>query len=532
MTDYRPGASPTDLPAWNASTPGGVAHNGTALQNASNAHNGNGQHHGPRHDGHVQVTDYEAVQELRNRVSTRLTSEGGASYEALDAESRRLRIRTLIMEELQTWVLHRTTIGLPAPSMDAEDALIEAVTAALAGMGRLEPLLLRDDVEDIFFNGTAPTMLRLSDGRKVPGPPIAASNDELKAMLQQLGTTLGDGTSRELSDARPLMALRLKAVGEVGEHALGARLSAVTDVTPNPAGTIRVHRHAEGDLDVAYALRMIDAPLRALLKASVLAGVKMCFVGETGAGKTFLLRCCAAEIPLDQMIVTVEDERELGLHVLPLRDERGQVVRNPDGSVVPRRPEALVRPYEARPANSEGKGRIDQADLLFHALRDSADVLILGESRGGDIVHLLDAATNGTSGVMCTLHADSAEGVFDRIVQLVLKAQPPLPTEWALRAATALDLIVYVRRVMRDGKQERFVAEVIEVQSGQLGERGRPVIHELFMPRPDGRAVPTGHKPSPKLAAKLAEVGFSMDWLDRDKAYLSDWDRPEPGGLS
>ena len=41
------------------------------------------------HDGAHRLADYEAVQELRNRVSTRLTSEGGSSYEALDAESRR-----------------------------------------------------------------------------------------------------------------------------------------------------------------------------------------------------------------------------------------------------------------------------------------------------------------------------------------------------------------------------------------------------------------------------------------------------------
>jgi Flp pilus assembly CpaF family ATPase len=491
---------------------------GTAVHNGVAHHNATG---GNDVGASIGVVDFGAVQELRNRVSTRLTSEGGASYKALEPEARRLRTRTLIMDELQTWVLHRTTVGLPAPSMDDEDVLIEAVSAALAGLGRLEPLLLRDDVEDIFFNGTAPTMLRLCDGRKVPGPPIATSDDELKTLIQQLGTTLGDGVSREFSDARPLMALRLKAVGD-----LGARLSAATDVTPHPAGTIRVHRHAEADLDTAYALGMIDAPLRALLRAGALAGAKICFVGEMAAGKTFLLRATCAEIPLDRMIVTVEDERELGLHVLPMRDGDGHIIRNSDGSVVPRRAPALVRAYEARPANSEGVGRIDQADLLLHALRDSADVLILGESRGGDIVHLLDAATNGTSGVMCTLHANSASAVFGRIVQLVLKAQPPLPTEWALRASSALDLIVHVRR-NRD--HERFVSEVIEVKSEQMGERGLPVVNHLFTPREDGRAVPTGHKPSQELTAKLADVGFSPDWLN---PALSDWDRPKEAGVS
>ena len=89
-------------------------------------------------------------------------------------------------------------------------------------------------------------------------------------LVQALGTSLGDGTSREFSAARPLLSLRLKAVGE-----LGARLSAAMDVTPRPSGTIRVHRHVEADLDMLYGLGMVDAPLRAFLRASVLAGAKI-----------------------------------------------------------------------------------------------------------------------------------------------------------------------------------------------------------------------------------------------------------------
>ncbi len=265
---------------------------------------------------------------------------------------------------------------------------------------------------------------------------------------------------------------------------------------------------------------MVDAPLRAFLRASVLAGLKVAIVGAMGHGKTFLLRAMCSEIPLDKAIITVEDERELGLHVLPAPDERGRVMRRGDGTAVPRRPEALVKPYEARPANSEGSGAVTVSDLLYHALRDSADVLILGESRAGEIVHFLDAATNGTSGVMGTWHANSAGEVFDRIVQMVLKAQPPLPTEWALRAATALDLVVFVHRNRR---HERFVSEVLEVHSGRLGERGLPVVSHLFSPRHDGRAVPTGHRPTDQVMAKLDEVGFSPEWL---QAYLSDWDHP------
>ena len=320
MTAHRP-QSPTDLPSWAA-----PSRNGTAVLDG----------HSDRKVSPVEVdlspgaVDFEAEQELRARVSSRLTAEGASTFQALDAQTQRMRKRTVAMEELQSWVLHRTSVGLPAPTLADEDALIEAVLAGLGGLGRLEPLLLRSDVEDIFFNGAAPTILRLADGRKVQSDPIAKSDQELRNLLQQLGTTLGDGVSREFSDARPLLALRLKAVGD-----LGARLSAATDVTPHPAGTIRIHRHAEANLDDAYALRMIDAPLRAFLRGAVLAGLKVAIVGAMGHGKTFLLRAMCAEIPLDQMIVTVEDERELGLHVLPARDDRGNVVTTADGQVVP-----------------------------------------------------------------------------------------------------------------------------------------------------------------------------------------------------
>ena len=205
------------------------------------------------------------------------------------------------------------------------------------------------------------------------------------------------------------------------------------------------------------------------------------------------------------MIVTIEDDRELGLHVLHRKDTRGRVVRDAQGRPVPRRPAALVRAYEARPANSEGRGEVTMDALGRQALRDSPDVIIFGEARGGEVVQLLEGVTNGVGGVMFTLHAESAQGVFDRVVQLVRKAQPPLPADYALAAMTFLDVIVGVRR---DRWHRRYVSEVIEVLSGPLGENGYPRFQRLFAPGPDGRATPTGHRLSPALAARLEDVGF------------------------
>jgi len=327
---------------------------------------------------------------------------------------------------------------------------------------------------------------------------------------------LDDSAGREFSVSRPLLQLRMKSVG-----LLGARMSVAMDVTPHPAGTIRVHRHVETSLPQLKDMGMIDEALRVFLTAVVLAGGKIMVSGATGVGKTVLLRALCRAIPLDKMIVTVEDDRELGLHVVPARGPDGQVQYAPDGSVRLLRPPSLVRTYEARPANSEGRGRITMGDLNRQALRDSPDVLVVGETRGDDVVWFLDAASNGIAGVMGTIHSVSARGVFDRLVQMVRMANPPLPGDFALMASTALDVIVHVKR---DRFHERFVTEVVQVVTGQLGEQGYPVTEQLFAARPDGRAVPVGRKPTPELADRLTGVGFDLAWLNSGTAT---WDEHE-----
>jgi transcriptional regulator with XRE-family HTH domain len=78
--------------------------------------------------------------------------------------------------------------------------------------------------------------------------------------------------------------------------------------------------------------------------------------------------------------------------------------------------------------------------------------------------------------------------------------------------------------ILRNRAHERFVTEVVQVHSGQLGETGYPVTEQLFAPREDGRAVPTGHKPTPEFAQRLLDVGFDLNWLGPG---ASTWDGAE-----
>jgi hypothetical protein len=100
----------------------------------------------------VDVVDFD---ELRARVANRLATDESARFARLDLEGKEQFTRALAIEELQAYVLHRQMLGQPVPTERVEDEIIDAVVAATGGLGRLEPLLRRPDVEDIFFNGTA-----------------------------------------------------------------------------------------------------------------------------------------------------------------------------------------------------------------------------------------------------------------------------------------------------------------------------------------------------------------------------------------
>lgn len=443
--------------------------------------------------------EYLVVAELRDRVSTRLTVED-RNYAA---GARRELTKSLIRDEYDQWLLHEAHRGRTAPAVSTEDRIFAAVLAELDGLGRLAPLLARPDVEDIHFEGCDPTMLRRVDGQLVAGPPIASSDEELEQLLRSIASRSDGGqTSREFSSASPILNVRLQGVTE-----LGARLQAAMDVLPRPAGVIRVHRFSDPSLDDLHRLGMVDSPVRAFLRAAIEAGVSPLVTGAPGVGKTTLLRALGNAIPWNNVVVTVEDERELGLHLPRWNADRRELVRR----------HAVCRPFESRLPNAEGRGGFDMGDALHLALRASPTWVLVGEVRGAYVTSLLEAATSGIASVMCTIHSPSADGVFDKVLINALKAHPTPSTELVLRSLAALGLVVHVHR---DRDYSRFISGIYEL--GAVGDSGRPDLKPVFAPRPeDGRARARGAGMlSDALAERLSAVGFDLNWLHPD---ASDW---------
>jgi pilus assembly protein CpaF len=210
------------------------------------------------------------------------------------------------------------------------------------------------------------------------------------------------------------------------------------------------------------------------LKASVQARVNIVISGGTGTGKTTLLNVISAFIPSRERIITIEDTAELQL-------KQNHVIR-----------------VEYRPPNVEGKGEVTIRRLVINALRMRPDRIIVGESRGGEALDMLQAMNTGHDGSMTTIHSNGPRDTLRRIETMVLMAGTELTLQ-AIReqVSSAIDLIVHVER-MRDGT--RRVVNVTEVQGM---ESDTIVLQDIFTfeqtgfqnGRVVGKLVATGLRP-------------------------------------
>ncbi|MEA5055920.1 MAG: ATPase, T2SS/T4P/T4SS family, partial [Propionicimonas sp.] len=208
------------------------------------------------------------------------------------------------MEVVQEATEARFAVNGSVNSATAQDALAQAVFDLMFGLGRLQPLVDRPDVENIIVVGHDRVFLDLVGGEKVPGPPVAASDDELIQLLQDLASRADP--PRVFSDANPDLHLNLE----------GARLAASAFVTHRPSVVIRRHRLVRITLDDLVGLDTVSPLLASFLAAAVKARLSIVVSGQQGDGKTTLLRALCAEIGPEEVLGTFETERELGLEQL------------------------------------------------------------------------------------------------------------------------------------------------------------------------------------------------------------------------
>jgi pilus assembly protein CpaF len=412
----------------------------------------------------VTALDHGAVKRLRGEVGDRLAEQrrldAAAGIPPMSSEDERQFARALISQALEEFARGEITAGRAPFNAQEEEELAEAIHAALFGVGRLQPLLEDQQIENIDINGCDRVFIGYADGREVTGDPVAESDEELVELIQILAAYSGL-SSRPFDTANPELDLRLPD---------GSRLSAVMDVTPRPAISIRRSRMGKVFLADLVGNGTVSPEVGSFLAAAVAARKNIMIAGATNAGKTTLLRALANQIPADERLITVERALELGLDHFP--ELHPNVVA-----------------FEERLPNMEGHGAITMAELVRRSLRMNPSRVIVGEVLGDEIITMLNAMSQGNDGSLSTIHSNSSLEVFNRISTYAIQAQERLPVEAThMLIAGAIDFVVFIEKrneYTRGGRLRRFVNSVREV----TGVDGRVLSSEVFAPGPDGRAV-------------------------------------------
>ncbi len=319
------------------------------------------------------------------------------------------------------------------------ERLIDEVLDETFGFGPLEALLKDPTISDILVNG--PHKVYVERRGKLEKTDVKfRDNEHLLQIIDRIVSKVG----RRVDETSPMVDARLPD---------GSRVNAIIPPLALDGPTMSIRRFGANPLKLEDLLnyKAFAPEMAMLMEACIKARLNLIISGGTGCGKTTLLNTLSSFIPHDERVITIEDAAELQM-------QQDHVVR-----------------LETRPANIEGKGRIDTRDLVRNALRMRPERIIIGECRGAEALDMLQAMNTGHAGSMTTLHANTARDAQSRMETMIMMAGMDLPIK-AMRQqiSSAIDLIVQANRLQGGPRKITSISEVLGMEGDVI------IMQEIF----------------------------------------------------
>jgi pilus assembly protein CpaF len=364
-----------------------------------------------------------AHQELKFRVHNRL-------FELLDLAKLAKVSEDRIREDISVATCRILEEEKALLTLEERDRIVREIQDEVLGLGPLEPLLQDPSISDIMVNGHTDVYIE-RHGRLEKTPVRFKDDSHLMRIIEKIVSAVG----RRVDEMNPMVDARL---------ADGSRVNAVVPPLTLDGPSISIRRFGTDPLTHLDLVEKdaLTEEVVTLLRGIVQARLNVLISGGTGSGKTTLLNVMSGFIPESERIVTIEDSAELQL-------KQDHVVR-----------------LETRPANIEGKGEINQRNLVINSLRMRPDRIVVGEVRGAEALDMLQAMNTGHDGSLTTVHANSPRDALSRIETMIAMAGLELPPR-AVRSqiASAIDVVIQLVR-LSDGKRKLVGLEEIVVPTG------------------------------------------------------------------
>ncbi|MCE9672999.1 CpaF family protein [Myxococcus stipitatus] len=334
------------------------------------------------------------------------------------------------------------------------------------------PYLDDEAVSEIMING--PNDIWIERKGRLTRTDASFTDEGLLGAARNMAQFVG----RMLTEERPRLDARLPD---------GSRIHVVIPPIARKGTTISIRKFFKEKLTINSLLKFgsLTPQMARLIEAGIATKLNMLVAGGTGSGKTTLLNIVSSLIPDEERILTIEDSAELQLN------------------------QTHVVPFESRPPDKFGKGGVDMGDLLHSALRLRPDRIVVGEVRGGEAFHLMQAMNTGHGGSLATTHANTPTDTLRRIESLCLMSGIELPMV-AIRAqvASAINFIICCERLHDGSRKTIALSEVLP-----LNEKGDYRTQDIFV------FTPVTKDEDDHILGYHAPTGIIPNFVSKAKAY-------------
>ncbi len=342
----------------------------------------------------------------------------------------------------------------------------------VTGLGPLETLLKDDTINDILVNG--PQQIFVERNGKLELTDVTFKDEKhLLRIIDKIVSAVG----RRVDESNPYVDARL---------ADGSRFNAMVPPVAVDGSLVSIRKFKKDKLAIDDLVRFgaFTEEMAAYLQAAVSTRLNVIVSGGTGSGKTTTLNALSSFIDNNERILTIEDTAELQLQ------------------------QTHVGRMESRPPNVEGKGAVTQRDCLRNALRMRPDRIIVGETRGEEVIDMLQAMNTGHDGSMTTIHANSARDGVSRLENMVAMAGIEMPLK-AVRSqiASAVNLIVQASRLQDGSRRMVSITEITGMEGDVIS------MQEVF------RYQRVGLTPDNKIIGHFTATGVRSHFSDRFRLW-------------
>ncbi|WP_299924581.1 CpaF family protein [uncultured Pelagimonas sp.] len=355
---------------------------------------------------------------------------------------------------------------------DERRAMINDLYDEVKGLGPLEPLLKDESISDILVNG--PQQIFIEQNGKLSLSDVTFKDEKhLMRIIDKIVSAVG----RRVDESNPYVDARLQD---------GSRFNAMVPPVAIDGSLVSIRKFKKDKLGIDDLVNFgaFTEEMAVYLQAAVATRLNIIVSGGTGSGKTTTLNALSSFIDNAERILTIEDTAELQLQ------------------------QAHVGRMESRPPNVEGKGAVTPRDCLKNALRMRPDRIIVGETRGEEVIDMLQAMNTGHDGSMTTIHANSARDGVARLENMIAMAGIEMPLK-AMRAqiSSAVNLIVQASRLQDGSRRMTSITEITGMEGDVIS------MQEIF------RFQRVGLTPDNKILGHFTATGVRSAFSERFRMW-------------